>query len=440
MRDGWLYQRQSAVPQVIALPVPVGLGKDMAKRPGPIYRCLHDRARATMRCLWIAGIFHPQPGGIPVYVDELTAALAGACDVGIVTEAGCRPPAGDRIAHFAIPNLARPATAEQWMRAARELRDVVAGFGPDAVHFSSACDAAYHWALPDSVFTVATVHGNDLSAPWQRTPGRDTTEVIVDGLNRCAHVFAVSGHTHGLARRWGVRGHMSIVTAGCDLEVFRPLPATVAATRRRYGLPADRPVVLTVGRHVPRKGHVRVLEALAGLAAPVHWLVVGRGPTRGALAEAIESSRMRGRVSLVGAVSKQELALLYNACDVFVLTPSTRIIGDGLDSEGFGLVYLEAAACGKPVIGSEAGGCGEAIVHGCTGFLVPPDDAGAIAEALGRLLGDAGLARQFGQSGRALVRASGGWRRLARETCDVYRTAPGSPPDGLTPSAARAPV
>jgi phosphatidylinositol alpha-1,6-mannosyltransferase len=375
-----------------------------------------------VRTLWIAGTFHPQTGGIPVYVDRLTDALTSDCAVGLVTDARDRPPSSPHITHVPVAHLNRPATSEQWAWAADGVREAVERFEPDVVHFASAGEAVYRSAAHDGrIAAVATVHGNDLTAPWQRTPGRDAASAILAGLNACDHVFAVSAHTARLAADRRVRAPLEIVTAGCDLDLFRPLPGTSAETRRRYRLPVDRPLVLTVGRLAPRKGHLGVLAALELLELPAHWAVVGTGPTRPALVDAIDAHRMRDRVTLLGSVSKHELPLLYNACDVFVLTPATRSVGNHVDSEGFGLVYLEAAACGAAVIASDGAGCREAVVDGCTGLLVPPGDPATLAEALGRVLRDRSLAESMGRAGSAFVHASGGWARLAGETFDVYR-------------------
>lgn len=366
----------------------------------------------------MAGTFHPQPGGVSVYVEQLTSALTDMCEVGLVTEPQHERPIDRRIASFTVGNLTYPNTGSQWAQAVSRLRDVVYDFEPDVVHFSTAGAAVYRTLMPEHV-AVATVHGNDLTAPWQRTPGRDTRRLIVQNLNECDHVFAVSAHTAGLLSRRGVDAPTSIVTAGCDLTAFRPLP-DAAAIRMRYGLSARRPLVLTVGRLAPRKGHLTVLAALERISLPVHWVVVGTGPERDALLRAVDASDMRGRVTLLEHLTAQELPLLYNACDLFVLTPDTRQWGELVDSEGFGLVYLEAAACAKPVVASSVAGCREAVVDGSTGLLVPPGDVYALAAAITRLLADRDLARALGRAGAALVRASGGWPRLARETSDVY--------------------
>jgi glycosyltransferase involved in cell wall biosynthesis len=143
----------------------------------------------------------------------------------------------------------------------------------------------------------------------------------VAGLNRCDRVFAISAHTAALLDRWRIDAPVSIVMPGCDVDVFRPRPGLTEQTRRRYGLPVEDPVVLTVGRLVARKGHLQVLAALERLARPVHWAVVGGGPIGFARDEAVRRSGMSERVSIVAGVPLDELALLYAACDLFVLTP-----------------------------------------------------------------------------------------------------------------------
>jgi glycosyltransferase involved in cell wall biosynthesis len=327
-------------------------------------------------------------------------------------------------------------------RAASGIQAAIARFDPDLVHFSNAGPAVYHQAVPRRCRRVATVHGNDLTAPWQTTPEKDPTSCIVEGLNACDTIFAVSRHTAGLVDRWRVTAPVIVMTSGCDLDWFRPLPDTVALTRAKYGLPPGVPLLLTVGRIVARKGHFTILNALRLMPFPVCWWVAGDGPERDRLARAVAESGMGDRVSLLGRVSNEELPLLYNACDVFVLTPEERKLSGGrLDSEGFGLVFHEAGACGKPVIGSDVSGCREAIVDGGTGLLVAAGDAPALAQAIDSLVrvpGN-GLAETLARGGSTFVRGAGGWPRLARQTYEVYERLTGvvasriEPPGMLTP-------
>jgi phosphatidylinositol alpha-1,6-mannosyltransferase len=298
-----------------------------------------------VKILWVTGNYYPQTGGLEVYVDRIVSCLAELCQVGLVTEMYHSAPRDRRISHFRVENLTRPRTPGQRERVVDDLRAVIARFPAEVIHFSNAGTAVYYMAVPRHCRRVVTVHGNDLTAPWQKTPERDATSCIVEGLNACDAAIAVSRYTAGLVGRWGVTAPVTVLTSGCDLDRFRPLPGTVAGTRARYGLPDGMPLVLTVGRLAPRKGRFTILNALRLLPFPVCWWVAGDGPRREWLAKAVAEYGMEDRVSLLGRVPDEELPRLYNACDVFILTPEERRTAGGfLDSEGFGLVFHEAGA------------------------------------------------------------------------------------------------
>jgi phosphatidylinositol alpha-1,6-mannosyltransferase len=215
---------------------------------------------------------------------------------------------------------------------------------------------------------------------------------------------------------------MAIHTPGCDTQVFRPRPALGEHARATLGIEPEMPLVLTVARLVPRKAHLNVLNAIAGLPFPVRWLVVGEGPCREQIAQAIHARQMSANVLLLGSVSDDELVGLYNACDVFVMTPAEeRGREDSLDSEGFGLVFHEAGACGKPVIASDVSGCRDSVIDGRTGFLVGPGDATALRRTLEYILTHPQEAEALGAHGLESVRALGGWPRLARELVREYQ-------------------
>jgi phosphatidylinositol alpha-1,6-mannosyltransferase len=203
-------------------------------------------------------------------------------------------------------------------------------------------------------------------------------------------------------------GQTKLLFPSVDATVFSPTDAT--GLRRRLGLDGKR-VVLTVGRLVPRKGHKMVLKAVATLrdkTPDLVYVIVGEGPNRGALMGLTNDLQLQDRVVFAGFVPDDVLPEYYSLCDVFVM-PSYEVRPG--DYEGFGIVYLEANACGKPVIGGRHGGTVDAVVHGKTGLLVDPSSVEEIASAIGRLLGDDGLARRLGNNGR---------RRVEREfTCET---------------------
>jgi phosphatidylinositol alpha-1,6-mannosyltransferase len=374
-----------------------------------------------MRVLWITGTFYPQIGGLQVYVDRLTNSLAKLSEVGLVTGLKHRAPANPSIAHFKVANLTRSGAPAAWQQAALDVSHLVAEYRPDVVHFASATVAVYRAAIPAEVAVVATVHGNDLTWPSEFIPGEDSTAWIVGGLNACDHVLTVSNHSAALLRRWGVTAPCSVFTSGCDLDFFQPVRDEVATTRSRYGIPEHVPMLLTVARVAARKGHSNVLEALRRLRLPLYWMVAGDGPLLAQLRASITDLGFDDRVRLIGEVSNQDLLALYNACDIFVLTPQQREDGPILDSEGFGLVFHEAGACGKPVIAADVAGCKEAVVQGVTGLLVPPDDPQALADSIEHLITHPEIADGLGRGGLAWVRKLGGWDRLAFQVHELYK-------------------
>ena len=178
-------------------------------------------------------------------------------------------------------------------------------------------------------------------------------------------------------------------------------PSERAAARAGLGLPADGPLVVSVSRLVPRKGMDVLIDAAARLRADVPDLTVaiaGRGRDADRLAGRI--AEYNAPVRLLGGVTDAELPALIGAADVFAMLCRNRWLG--LEQEGFGIVFLEAAAAGVPQVAGASGGADEAVVDGETGLVVRrPTDVGAVARAIGRLLGDPGLRDKMGAASRS---------------------------------------
>jgi phosphatidylinositol alpha-1,6-mannosyltransferase len=202
------------------------------------------------------------------------------------------------------------------------------------------------------------------------------------------------------------------VPPGVDVERFRPLVESErVATREQFGLPLDQPVVLGVSRLVPRKGFDTLLRAGGQLARTGRTFVVaiaGGGRDRDRL-ERI-ASEVGAPARFLGRVGDEDLPALYGAADVFAMLCRSRWAG--LEQEGFGIVFLEAAASGAPQVAGASGGAAEAVVDGETGVVVdPPDDVDATAQALARLLDDEPL--------RARMAAQARERAVAEFSYDV---------------------
>ena len=219
-----------------------------------------------------------------------------------------------------------------------------------------------------------------------------------------------------------------LIQPGVDTDVFKPSHGW-ESVRRKLGI-EGRKVLLTVSRLLPQKGQdmvIRVLPKLAAAHPDLVYLIAGEGPHRGALEELARSLGVRDRVIFAGFIHQEELADYYNACDLFIML--NRDV-DGLSWEGFGIVLLEASACGKPVIGGRAGGVEDSVIDGVTGFLVPPGDKGEITRKIDRLLGDAALAGRMGEAGAERARLSFSWDESARKTLDFSKMIAARGPGG----------
>jgi phosphatidyl-myo-inositol dimannoside synthase len=204
---------------------------------------------------------------------------------------------------------------------------------------------------------------------------------------------------------------VSVLRPGADVERFHPEVPT-AHVRGSLGI-GERPCVVCVSRLVPRKGQdvlIRALPLVRRRVPDVVLVIVGSGPYETRLHRLAEE-HAPDAVRFVGQVTDAELPSYYAAGDVFAMPCRSRL--GGMEVEGWGNVFLEAAACGKPVVVGDSGGAREALVDGETGLLVDGRDAPAVADALSTLLLDPGAAAKLGDAGRERVLRSHTWPRIA---------------------------
>ena len=247
--------------------------------------------------------------------------------------------------------------------------------------------------------------------------GRDVTARVglPAPLRRAGRVLAL---TRWLADDLVHRGLEPARVTAVHAAVHPPASGNPDGLRRRLGLGSG-PLVLCVGRLIPRKGQdalVRSLPAVLEAMGDAQLLLVGRGPDRARIEGLVRERGLESHVSLAGFLPAPDLESAYRAADLFAMPCREEAGGD---TEGFGLVFLEAGARGLPVIGGRTAGVVEAVEHGVTGLLVDSgDDAGLVA-ALTRLLGDRAAARAMGDAGRARVESRYTPRAYARRVIDA---------------------
>ncbi len=237
---------------------------------------------------------------------------------------------------------------------------------------------------------------------------------IQKNFERAKKVITISNFTKEKLIEIGIPARKIVVIhPGVDPVKFNP-GLDPSSVKKKYNL-GNKKVVLTVSHLVKRKGHQNVLKALPQVLEKVPnliYLIVGKGEEEEKLKGAVKDLKLKDKVIFTGEITGEELPLYYAACDVFIM-PSYEIKGRG-DVEGFGIAYLEANACEKPVIGGRSGGVPDAVIDGETGLLVDPLDINQIAEALVKLLTNFELTRKLGKKGRERVEKELNWQEMAR--------------------------
>ena len=353
------------------------------------------------RTLWITNDFPPRAGGIEQFVHHLLERLPEG-SARVVASAWEGDGAHDATLPYHVTRLRRPLLPGPVVLA--EARRAIREHEPDVVVFGAAWplgELAGRLGLPSLGFT----HGHEAGlakvglGPLIRRVARR-----VDALG------VISGFTRRRLEPW-IGAHTTVhdIPPGVDIRRFHP-GVDGTPLRARFHIPPEVPLVDCVGRLVPRKGQDVLIEAWPEVLRrhpDAHLLVVGDGPLSGRLTLRTGALGVEHRVRLAGGVDWRELPACHAAADLFAMPCRSRF--GGLDVEGLGIVYLEAQACGVPVLAGDSGGAPEALLPGRSGEVVDGTSVAAVAEAVSRLLDDRVALRQMGAAGRAFVEARYSW-------------------------------
>lgn len=281
----------------------------------------------------------------------------------------------------------------------RRVNRMAADFGAELIVLDPAVPLGLIGPSLDLPYDVV-LHGAEVTVPG-RLPG--TKQGLAYVLRRARHVIAAGQYPATEANRAAGRElSITVVPPGVDTERFRPLtPDERALVRSDFGIGRDAQVIAAISRLVPRKGFDTAIRAVARMRSSHPNLVLvisGGGRDDERLRKlAIE---LAAPVKFLGRVSNDELPRVYGCADVFTMLCRNR--WGGLEQEGFGIVFVEAAACGIPQVAGDSGGAAEAVADGTTGIVVRrPDDVDEAVAAFTRLLADPDLRTRMATASRA---------------------------------------
>ncbi len=280
-----------------------------------------------------------------------------------------------------------------------------------------------HWPFPHGLMAlpaarwsgakvVSMCHGAELAMarrkPWVR-------KILRQCLLKSDILACNSSHTGSEIERLCGR-QATVIPYGATLREAATVPPPEP--------PGDTATILFTGRHIQRKGVPFLLRAMPAILQrrKVRLLITGYGDRRQEWEALARELHLGDAVQFLGIVSNERLGQLYRSCDVYVLP---AIFDDRGDTEGLGVVLIEALQNARPVVASGVGGIVDVIQHEKTGLLVPEKNPQALADAVLRLLDDPALARRLGQQGRAEAERQFDWDRITSETERLYRSALG---------------
>ncbi len=374
-----------------------------------------------MRLLFITPNFPPHVGGMQNYSLELACELAQRCEV--FTAVAPRLSKiktltwKDTTVPFVIHRMGQVRDGMA-LSAILSLRRLLNSQHFDAIfvtHWSAAFGALAAQYGRQKLPLFCAAHGKEvIHQPFSHFIAAQHVydTMRYRALQHSTLICPVSRYTAKLVHSQGIpTNNIQVINNGVDAARFCPQPSSTLRHRLKL---ENKLILLSIGRLVARKGVDTVLQTLPHLIThfpTLCYLVVGKGPESDALKKLAHSLGVASHVRFVHDARHNELPTYYNLCDLFVM-PARN---EGSDIEGFGLVFLEASACGKAVVGAHAGGVPDAIVDGKTGVLVQPGNHIELGKALKTLLASPEQRNELGAQGRKHVLACMTWQRVADE-------------------------
>jgi phosphatidyl-myo-inositol dimannoside synthase len=348
-----------------------------------------------MKVLLIAENWPPRMGGIENYLTNVAKSLAP------ISLTVIAPESPEKVSDTSFPNVSvirrrffwsflKPA----WLPLYLSLKNLVKRDRPDVVFCGKALFEGLpalwlkkKFGIPYVIFTYAM----EIEV-WAQTEQKKL-ETVLQNADRVVYINEI---TKKSLLRFGVTEKQLVkIWPGVDDRCFDEVGADVqASVLKKYGI--TQPYIFTLSRLIPRKGTDLLIEAMRQGSVKAQLVVAGGGPEREKLERQTKELGIADKVRFLGVVPDEDLPALFSGATLFALTPRN----DAKDMEGFGIVYMEAAARGVPAIGTLVGGVPEAVLHNQTGLLVQPDNPGAIAEVIELLFKDEAKRTQLGETAK----------------------------------------
>ncbi len=375
------------------------------------------------RLLVLTELFLPTKGGTAVWAAEVYRRLGGkaihivTADVpGAAAVDALHPNTIHRLNLKRVPWL-KPESLRMYARFFFKSLWLALTHRFDAIHaFRALPEGLVAWAVSRLTFrpVVIYAHGEELTT-WGRGRRRRPMRFALRHADR---VIANSEFTRDELIKLDVKPErITLIYPGVDVARFHPgLPCD--DLKMGIGLQPGQQLILSVGRLSRRKGFDMVIRSLSELSKrgiDVRYALIGIGEDQAYLMALSRELGVFDRVHFLGHVSAEDLPRWYNACDLFAM-PNREINGD---TEGFGMVFIEAAACARPALAGYAGGTGAAVTDGVTGLRVDGDNSKNIVEAIVHLLQGAACLDKMGQAGLTRVLTDFSWERVAEKTSRI---------------------
>lgn len=360
----------------------------------------------------VSNDFPPKVGGIQNYLYELWSRLPLETKVITTKYKGAKD--FDAKQNFDVERFAKILWPTP--KLVKKVNDTVLEMDTDIVFIDPLLPTGLITPKIKSEKKVLIVHGAEVTVPSRIYP---TRQMIKHMMKDCDAVVSAGNYAaRELVRAIGKPIDMLRIPPGVDIESFH-MPSEEQKSQARASLfkelaiDQNSRIIMSASRVVPRKGFDNAILALSDLQKDIHLVIVGKGRDEKRLRSLTEKFSVSNRVHFLGKISHEKLVATFHASDLFLMLCRDR--WGSLEAEGFGIVFLEAAACGLPVVAGRSGGSPEALIDNKTGFVVDPQSISEIRKRITEILDDVEMKKSFGEQGRKFVEQNHSYDLLAAQ-------------------------